>query len=59
MWDKFRAFNIEYHTEISWFFIGLFTLSFLYSIGRGDWVSGAIDALLVWVNYWLYKNDIR
>lgn len=50
MLNKIRQWGRENDYQITWFIIGSFVSWFLVDLGRGDYVSAAIDAFVVAVN---------
>lgn len=56
MWDRFVAWHNEYQKEISWFFIGMFTIDFITNFAVGNFGSALISLALIIFNYMMWKN---
>jgi hypothetical protein len=56
MIDNFIKWFHQHYTEITWFIIGWLTLNALYDFGRGDWIGFIIDAILITVNYKIWRR---
>lgn len=56
MWESFNRWHEEHQIEISWFFIGLFTINFVGAIGRGDLFWSIINFIFIAWNYMVYKK---
>ena len=53
--NSFRNWYLSNATEITWFLIGWLTMAGLDALGRGNYVSAAVDFGLVFVNYKLNR----
>ena len=49
--NSIRMWYLKNYTEITWFIIGFLTWAGLNALGRGDYVSAAIDFGLVALNF--------
>ncbi len=56
MFDKIINWYQNYHGEISWFVIGFLINGCLINLLRGDYIAAAINAILAYCNYSVYKN---
>lgn len=54
--SKFRQWYLTYWTEITWFIIGWLAMATLEAIGRGQWTTALIDAVLIYINYAMSKR---
>ena len=52
MWNKFLSFNKEFSVQISWFFIGVFTVYLIKDLMAGNYGAATLDAILIGLNYW-------
>lgn len=59
MIEKFGDWFHENHTPISWFVIGWLTMAFVEQFSKGHYESSIIDAILIWVNYSLWKRNTQ
>jgi hypothetical protein len=53
--NQFRQWYLANQKEITWFLIGILTLSGLQDLGNGNYVGALVSFGLVWVNYTLNK----
>ena len=51
MWTKIRQWLYENDRQLTWFFIGLFTMCFVADIGRQNYFGAMLDAIIVVINY--------
>jgi len=54
--DKFRRWYIYYYVEINWFIIGWLSMALLEALSRGNITAALIDAILIFLNYSMYKR---
>lgn len=55
MMQNFRNWYVRNQDAITWFVIGLLTMSTIDYTVKGDWIWAAISAVLIWANYKLSK----
>ncbi len=51
MMTQFREWYVRNQDAITWFIIGVLTMSMFDYAARGDWLWTAISAALVFANY--------
>jgi len=49
--NSIRAFYLKNQTEITWFLIGVLTLSGLQDLGVGNYIGALVSFGLVYLNY--------
>lgn len=54
--DKFRQWYLHYSTEITWFIIGMCTLTGLSALAREDYTSALINLGIAYLNYVMNKR---
>ena len=54
--NKFREWYLTYTTEITWFIIGVCTMSGLESLAREQYSNAAINFGLAYLNYFMNKR---
>lgn len=55
MMQNFRNWYVRNQDAITWFVIGLLTMSTIDYTVKGDWIWATISAVLIWANYKLSK----
>jgi len=55
----FTEWHNKHIREISWFFIGLFFVSLITDIRRGDTLWVVIDTLIIFLNYWTWSKETK
>ena len=53
--DKFFAWNNKYHTEITWYIVGLLTQSLLIHLQTGQFIWALIDIAIAGVNIYFWR----
>ncbi len=51
MLDKILTWFRLYEMEVTWFVIGTFATYFIVDLGRGNYTSALVDAIIVVINY--------
>ena len=59
MIDKFRAWMVKYQDEISWFLIGVLSLSAFDYFVKQEYFWAAVYAALAFANYKLTKYPMK
>lgn len=59
MMSQFRNWYVRNQDAITWFVIGLLTMSTIDYINRGEWIWAVISAVLVWANYKFSKVKLQ
>jgi len=54
--NKFREWYLHNSTEITWFIIGMCTLTGLASLAKGDYGSAMINLGIAYLNYMMNKR---
>jgi hypothetical protein len=54
--NKFVQWYTEYRNEITWFIIGMCTITGLVSLAREDYSSGFINLGIAYLNYMMNKQ---
>ena len=49
--NSIKAFFLRNQKEITWFLIGVLTLSGLQDLGQGNYIGALISFALVYINY--------
>ena len=55
--DNFFQWFKYHHDEITWWIIGWLSFSVIDCISRSSWFWAAINAVLIFVNYRIWKNN--
>jgi hypothetical protein len=55
MLDKFRNWYLDNYTEITWFLIGVLTITGLEDLGRGNYGGALLSFALVAANFF-FRN---
>jgi hypothetical protein len=51
MWTKIRQWLYENDRQLTWFFIGLFSMCFIIDMGKQNYSGALMDAIIVAINY--------
>lgn len=54
--NKFRQWYLHNSTEITWFIIGMCTITGVVSLAAGNYVNGAINLGIAYLNYVMNKR---
>jgi hypothetical protein len=49
--NSIRAFYLKNQKEITWFLIGVLTLSGLQDLGVGNYIGALVSFVLIYINY--------
>lgn len=53
--DKFFQWNNKYHTEITWFIVGLLVQSLIIHLGNGQLLWALVDIAIAGINIYFWK----
>ena len=54
--DNFVRWYQEYWNEITWWVIGWLTFAVVDNIIREQWIWAVVNTVLIFVNYFMWKN---
>lgn len=57
--NKFSKWYNQYQAEITWFVIGILFNGFLQALATGNGVAALIDLILIYINYYFWKQNVR
>lgn len=51
MWTNIRRWFSSNELQLTWFFIGLFAMSFIVDVGNQNYSGALLDAIIIAINY--------
>lgn len=57
--NKFRNWYVDNQDAITWFLIGVLTISMIDYASKGNWLWAGISAVMIVANYWFRKVRIK
>ena len=51
MWNKIRTWFVDNEMQLTWFFIGVFSIWMVVDLGSQNYLGALFDAVIVIINY--------
>ena len=59
MLERFRMWYLNYQAEITFWVIGWLSYGVFDCLSTGNYVFAVINAVLVWVNFYMWRRYVR
>lgn len=59
MFDKIHHWYANYHAEVTWWLIGWLTYAAIDCLVNGNYVFAIADAMMIYFNYYMWKQNVR